>query len=399
MAAVAAVEAGARVALLEKNALPGRSYLLAAMGTGALSNRRLEIGRFTGREGRFVSDALACFRPADLVDWFARRGVNLVDYPHYGLIVPMGGPDAALGALVAALGTAELMLETRAAAATATTGGFAVALDDGRTLKCRRLVLACGGTNLPQLGGESAGLEIAQRFGHSIHPPRPLHVPLAHVEPWLHQLAGLWMDVELKLSQGAEVLARATGSILFTRAGLTGEAVFNLTADLSPGRDPQGMRLTVNFFPDLSTDDVAEWLHRTLGGRTQVPAAEALDDMLPRRLGDRLLERQKVKRNARARQVEQRQRQGLLQEMTGLHLTVAGTLGMRASEAMGGGVRLRQVNPRTMVSRLVPGLYFAGRMLDVTAPWGGFLQHFSLASGLVAGRCAGLGLDSGLESG
>lgn len=392
--AAATASAGARVALVEKSPLPGRKFLMASMGRGAVSNHALDVDHFLGREGRFVTDALAEFGPAALSDWFAAHGLPLAQAAHYGLVAPEAGPDAVLGALVEALGDADLHLDTRVVKLRRQDGGFAAKLDDGHEMFARRLVLATGCDNLPQLGGENSGLQFAQKLGHAVTPPRPVHVPLSHAENWLHRLVGLWMDVTLTARLGRQELATSTGSLLFTQSGITGEAVFNLTSAAPPGTRWPGIQLELNFFPELAQADVAEWMHRALGGRTEVAAGEALDVMIPRRLGEWLLQRQNVKHNARARDIEQRHRAGLLHEMTALKLEVTGDLGMRAAEAAAGGVQLRQVNPRTMESRLVPGLFFAGQILDVLAPWGGFLQHFSLASGRLAGLHAMRGLDS-----
>lgn len=397
MAAVCASASGARVTLLEKQDLPGRKYLMAGMGSGALSNTGLSLGSFHGRESRFAADALAAFDRDALRAWFAAEGVAVTDGPHYGLMLPTGGPDAALAALAGALGDTELLSEARATSARRSGDQFQVTLDDGRKLKARRLILACGGPNLRQIGGESTGLEIAAKLGHELAPSHPAHVPLEPADAWLAELAGLWMDVRLTLKQGNHEIAQSEGSMLFARGALTGEAVFNLTLHAAAAiADNPGLTLSINFFPELEHADVEEWLYRTLGGHTQLPAREALDHMLPRQIGDRLLARQNVKPAARCRQIEKREREGLLAEMTGLAVTITGTLGQHAAEYSVGGVRLRDINPRTMESRITPGLYVVGQMLDVLPDWGGAVQHFSLASGFVAGREAGRGLDSGL---
>lgn len=395
MAAVHASAAGARVGLLEKHELPGRKFLMAAMGSGALSNTALSLDTFHGRDARFVADALAALDSETLSAWFEAEGAPLIAGPNYGLLVPRDGPGAVLAALVSALGNTAFMPENRVTKATRSDGGFVITTDDGRKLRAARLVLATGAPNLPQLGGETTGLELARKLGHTLQPVHPLHAPLATSEEWLRGLTGLWMDVRLALHAGPREVATSTGSMLFTQGAVTGQAVFNLTcAGAEALNTGKADTLVVDFFPELQQADVAEWLYRTLGGHTQILAAEALDDMLPRQLGDRLLARLNVKRNARSRDIELRQRESLVAEMTGLRVAIDGTLGMHAAEAATGGVSLREINPRTMESRLVPGLYIVGQMLDINANWGGFLQHFSLASGLLAGQAAGRGLDS-----
>lgn len=394
MAAGAASQAGARVALLEKQSLPGRKYLLAAMGKGALSNLDLGLHRFHGRDARFVSDALAALPQDELRRWFARQGVDLVDGPHYGLIAPPQGPDSALAALVAGLGDATFLPEHRAAAVTRGKT-FAVTLDDGRRFHSDRLILAMGLPNLPQCGGELTGLEIAQRLGHRVEPVFAAHVPLALEEPWLSDLCGLWLDVDLALRTPRRELARSTGSLLFTQSGLTGQAVFNVAREAGPALEgAEHLTLTVNFFPGESPTEVARWMHEAFGSHTRENAYVVFDRLIPRALGDRLLRRQKVKPTLRAEQLEHPQREGLLRDLTELQLNVRAPLGMAASERARGGVSLREIDPRTMQSRKVPGLFVVGSMLDLSCDWGGHAQHFALASGLLAGRAAGRALDA-----
>lgn len=380
--------AGARTALLEKNALPGRKYAYSTMGKGALANTAPALEHFHGRDARFVADALNALPLPELAAFFARNGATVAPGEHYGLLLPEG-PDAALAALARALGECEFMPETRAAAAERTPGGFRITLDDGRDLECARLILAAGGPNLPQLGGELSGLEIAQRLGHRVRPPRPAHAALA-AEEWTRDLAGLWMDVRAQ-AEGAQT----TGSLLFTRAGLTGQAAFNLARHF--GDAPA--ELLISFFPNQTREEVEQWLFRTLGGKTRVRAVEALDAMLPQRLAAALLARQRIKPGARVDRLEQQHRKGLLEEMLGLRVRITGTLGFGAAETFTGGVSVRELDPRSMESRLVPGLYVAGSMIDVDADWGGFAQHFALASGMVAGRHAARSLDSARPQG
>jgi hypothetical protein len=135
-------------------------------------------------------------------------------------------------------------------------------------------------------------------------------------------------------------------------------------------------------------EEVEQWLHRTLGGATRERAASALDAMLPQRLAEVFLRDLKVKPNARSRDLEKPDREGLFERMKATRLTVTGTGGMDVAEGVTGGVTVRQVDPRTFESKVQPGLFIVGGMLDISADWGGFEQHFALASGWVAGMVA-----------
>jgi predicted Rossmann fold flavoprotein len=182
---------------------------------------------------------------------------------------------------------------------------------------------------------------------------------------------------------------RRSGSLLFEPSAVSGEAVFNVSGEAARRMaGGETVELALDLFPSLSHDEVADWLHRVLGEGTRERAAQALDRMLPRRLAEAFLRELRVKPDARSMHLELRDRQQLLERMKASRLSVVRTGAWVQAESGTGGIGVREVNPRTMESRVVPGLYFAGGILDVSADWGGFEQHFALASGLLAGRHA-----------
>ena len=380
MCAIQAADRGLSVLVLDRCDTVGGKHCYTSMGAGALTNARLDVSRFHGREARFVTDAISHFDTPALHHWFAARGVTLTEAEYYGLVCPPDAADA-IEALVTALeqAGAELRCGVNVESVQRTATGFSV-----NDVSARAVVLATGGANLPQLGGGNEGYDLAEALGHRVQRAHPAHVGITVAESWVTHLPGLWMDVELKLQVGRKI-TDSVGSMLFTGSGLTGEAVFNLSAQVEPGisADPE---LRVNFHPAMHFDDVAEWMHRVFGERTREQSDSAIDYIIPRALGEQLLARQNVKPGTRVMQLSEAQRKGLLQDMTSMQLRVTGTMGMRAAESCSGGVHVRDVDPRTFSSRHVPGLYIVGRMLDVSGDWGGFEQHFALASGWLAGR-------------
>ncbi|MHC4841468.1 MAG: aminoacetone oxidase family FAD-binding enzyme, partial [Planctomycetota bacterium] len=262
-----------------------------------------------------------------------------------------------------------------------------VKLDGGESLSCDRLVLACGGPNLPQRGGTLLGVDSAAKLGHSVRDPLPGQVGLVTQEEWPTEAAGCWMDVGLKLLDDRKVVAETTGSILFTQSGIVGEAIFDISAAAAALlRQDKSPCLEINFFPELSSDDLAVWMHQVFGERSKERAVEALDIMLPAKIGGPWLKRMKLKAHARVLQMDKPQREALLHDMQASELTIVDTLGLRAAETFSGGVSVREVDPRTFASKACEGLYVVGSVLDIDADWGGFSQHFALGSGLLAGQ-------------
>lgn len=386
----AGVRAGARglnVSVVERQPLAGGKFCYSSMGRAGVSNNGIDISRFHGRDFRFVTDALNVLPLDELVAWLSGLGVELENAEHYGLVQPVHGGGDVIASLAARLESSGGCLITgeTVTGVEARDGAFVVRC--AREVSARAVVLATGGANLPQLGGGEEGYRIAEKLGHTINPPAPALVGLMVADEWARSLPGLWMDVHLRLTAGKRTLAESTGSVLFTAAGITGEAVFNVSYAVEPalaaGDEPV---LHVNFHPGMTPGDVAEWLRRVFGERSRERASQAMDYIVPQSLGDVLLKRQRVKANARVRQLEERQRDGLLHEMLDMPLHVTGTLGMNAAEGVTGGVHTREVDPCTFASKRASGLFVVGQALDVHADWGGFEQHFALASGYLAGE-------------
>ena len=385
MCAIESARRGLNVLVLERQQQVGGKYCYTSMGAGAVSNVDVGIDRFHGRNARFVRDALNAFPLESLREWFADRELPLRDAEYYGLVEPADGGPEVISAMLDALAEAKGQLETGIRVESAQRKGdtFVCTSDSGQSFKSRALVMACGGANLPQLGGALLPLT---KLGHELTEQFPSLVPLTVAESWPGTLPGLWMDVELKLRSGKRVLAESTGSMLFTSGALTGEAVFNISLEVEPAlADGHELELAINFHPGMAREDVAEWLRRVFGERSRERAEQALDHVVPRKLAVVLLERQKVKRGARVMQLTESQREGLLREMIDMRLTVTGTLGMPAAESASGGVNVREIDPRTFESRKTPGLYVVGHVLDINGDWGGFEQHFALAGGRLAG--------------
>jgi predicted Rossmann fold flavoprotein len=387
MAALCAARRGRSVTVLESQPYVGAKFCYSAMGAAAVTNVAVGPASFHGPNARFVADALNALPARTLRNFLTAEGASLEDARFYGLIAPVGGGSTVISALVDALEAAggRLITEARVHTLARNDKGFTAQVQ-GAAFKAAACVLACGGSNLPQLGGNDSSYTLAAGLGHRVEPRYPALVGIKVEEPWPYGLPGLWMDVELQLVAGKRQLSASGGSMLFTGSGLTGQAVFNVSraieAALAAGPD---LTLLVNFHPGQDVAEVAEWLRRVLGERTRERCDNALDFIIPRQLAATLLRLQGIKHTARVQQLEERERTGLLEAMTATRLKVTGTLGMAAAEGVTGGVWPREVDPRTFESRKCPGLYVVGQMLDVAGDWGGFEQHFALASGFVAG--------------
>ncbi|MEI8078693.1 MAG: NAD(P)/FAD-dependent oxidoreductase [bacterium] len=335
------------------------------MGYGNALDPEVFMARF-GRHGRFLAPALSSLNQTALRRWFADHGVptRAADNFHYFPVAESA--RAVLDALLTAARQAGVRIHpgepARALLHQDAAGGHRVSgvRTDTGVYPATAVVLAAGGLGYPALGGSAAGLELARATGHAITPPVPGFPK-----------AGL------------------TGELLFTHQGLSGPAALDLSATVARAlaEHPAGVPLRVALRPDL---DAAAWpAHleqwRTGDGRKLLPTL--LDRLLPASLAAVVARLAGVTTTTAAR-LDRAAHDRLVTLVTAPPLTVTRTAGWDRAMIMAGGVSRREVNPETLESRRLPGLCFAGELLDVDGPCGGFNLSWAFASGHLAGQAA-----------
>lgn len=270
------------------------------------------------------------------------------------------------------------------AAAKATTGddalfaGFSLLLASGETLRCRRVVLASGGLALPKSGSDGFGLRLALQLGHTVAQTYPALVPLTVDAPDLRALSGVAVAARLAIVDASGgVLAREAGDVLLTHRGLSGPAVLQASRHLT-APDAKGRRLRIHW-GDVDWKAVLSDGH---GGRQLGPALRAA---LPSRLANTLLARSGRADVDRLASLSKVDRKALLALLEGFEPVVTGSEGYKTAEVTGGGVRLDELDAKTLQSRVVPGLHLCGEVVDATGRLGGYNFLWAWASGKVAG--------------
>ena len=239
---------------------------------------------------------------------------------------------------------------------------------------------------MPSLGGSGDGLRMAEAAGHTVTPPLPAMAPVCTAESWIPPLSGVSLpDAELKYSAG-KTTAASRGELLFTHDGLSGPAALDLSGPLYRAREEKkdSFSLRLRFCAGLGQAEWTAHLDRFRSTEGAKLVRTSLGAFLPHSVASAVAECAGLEetKNHALRNADRDRLAGLLGAMP---LTVAKRCPMEKAMAMSGGVRLREVDPRTMESRLVRGLFFAGEILDLTGPCGGFNIQFALASGLLAG--------------
>lgn len=389
MAALQAARGGARVLVLEQGRWPARKLAMLRRGRGSLTHADVSHERFGGKHARFAGDALSEFDTTALHALAAEFQIELID--EEGTLLPesRSGHDFAR-ALIHAVNQsgASILHSTHVHAARKTEQGFAVQTSRGE-FKAARLLLALGAPHFPQLGGADTGLNVARSFGHTLETHHPALVGVRTREVWPFRLPGLWMECGITLHAGGKSAAQHRGLVLFTAGALAGPGIAAVSREVEAALAlNQSVELWLNFYPELTPEEVTTWMFRNFGQSTRKFAPDALNPMLPRRLATEVCRVAGVDPAWRVDRLTVEQRAAIEARLTKTVLHVTGTLGWRAAEATRGGVNVREINPRSFESKRVPGLFIAGEMLDVDADNAAMNVHFALASGWCAGSAA-----------
>jgi predicted Rossmann fold flavoprotein len=420
VAAARAAECGARVILVEKNRRPGVKILMSGGTrcniTNARGLRRLEvvsgsvdpaydqsqsrgiraIQQAFGDNGAFLAPALRRFDVDATVRMFEDVGVA-TKIEGNGKIFPVSDRATdVLDALVGRLERSGASLRCHSPVreierAGAEFGGdrvFKIQLPDD-TVTASRVIVAVGGASYPGCGTVGDGYSIAQRFGHTIMEPRPALVPLRVGADWVPSLKGLSLpDVIASVHSGKnERLQERREAVLFAHFGLTGPAILDVSRAVARRGDSEPLTLHLDLTPDLSREELDRQLQSSCrqGRRAMVTLMPA---ELPRRLTECILAAAAIPPNRMGPDLSREERQRLLTVLKGLSLPIVDTLGFAKAEVTAGGVALSEVDPKTLESRLIPGVYFAGEVLDLDGLIGGYNFQAAWSTGWLAGEMA-----------
>jgi predicted Rossmann fold flavoprotein len=398
VAASVAAERGKRTLLLEKNKKPGVKILMSG-GTRCNITQNTDnrgIVAAYGQPGRFLHSALAAFGVRESIAMFEAEGVA-TKIEDTGKIFPASDKASdVLEALLrklqrsgAVLASEEPLLEIDRLE-----NGFALR-STKRSIHARNLVLTTGGQSYPGSGTTGDGYRFAASLGHTIIPPRPALVPITTDADWVRELRGITItDVQVRVvepaAEGAKSsrpkpLAERRGSLLFAHFGLSGPAALDVSRAVSGHDRPRSLQLVCDFLPNLKPAQFDEMLRAAAAEAGKKQLISLLPDQLPHRLATALLEQVGLDPTLRAAEVGTKVRVRVVEAVKNCTIPISGTMGFRKAEVTAGGVDLREVDSSTMQSKLVPGLYLAGEVLDLDGPIGGYNFQAAWSAGYLAG--------------
>ena len=392
MAAVFAARAGAEVTLLEKNEKLGKKVYITGKGRCNLTNDCDRDGFLAQvpRNPRFLYSALNFFSPRDMMALLEENGCPVTVQRGKRVFPASEKASDVTKALTSLLRKENVRIRLNSEVRRLKTENGLVTgaeLADGTVLPANAVILACGGLSYPSTGSTGDGYRFAEELGHTVVQPSPVLVGLETEEIWPRTLQGLSLrNVTLTLASGKKALYTELGEMLFTHFGISGPLALEASCHLP---DPaKGARLTLDLKPGLTREQLDARLRRdfTEAGKKQLKSV--LPGLLPASFAEIFPGLCGISPALPCSQITAAQRETLLSMLKALPLTVKAPRPVTEAVVTRGGVSVKEIEPGTLRSKLVPNLFFAGEMIDVDAHTGGFNLQIAWSTGALAGQNA-----------
>ena len=382
MAALAAAENGCRVTLLERQSRVGRKLLATGNGRCNLTNHNASPARYHGGDG-FCAYALDAFDGGATLQFFASLGLLTVAEDS-GRVYPMSNmAGSVLDVLRYALERPGIEVVTGQAVSSVkkTSAGFTVRTETD-TFSAEKLILAAGGCAGSKVGGVMDGYQLAKGLGHHRTALYPSLVQIRTDPTYPRALKGVKAEAAVTVRRGDDTLAQNRGEVLFTEYGVSGPVIFDISRTAATGGD--GLTVTLDLFPDWAPREALDWLRQRRQSAGDREAGTLLTGALHSRLGQMVCKAAGFT-NQRAAGLSDGDLRRIAAQVKGFALPITGVCGFDQAQVTAGGLRCGEFDPHTMESRLVPGFYACGEVLDIDGDCGGYNLQWAWSSGHAAG--------------
>ena len=402
MAAIQAAALGKKVLLLERNSRLGRKLLITGQGRCNVTNN-CDLDTLMAnipRNPRFLYSAFHSFGPADTMEFFESRGLPLKT-ERGNRVFPVSDRAADVAAVLEkGLRDPNVTVRTGRAVELLLEDGRVLGgrCEDGTEYRAGAVLLATGGKSYPLTGSTGDGYALAEQAGHRIVPLAPSLIPVVTAEKDPREMQGLSLkNVTLTVTRNGKPVFSELGELLFTHFGVSGPLVLSASAHMA-GEAPEAQtegayasmlrgkdyRMAIDWKPGLTPEQLDKRLLRDFGKCQNKDIINSLGELLPRKSIPVMLRRAGIPFETKVNAMTREQRRSLLEALKGFELTPVGFRPIEEAIVTSGGVDVREVNPKTMESKKVSGLYFAGEVLDVDGYTGGFNLQIAFSTGYLA---------------
>lgn len=390
-AALGAAEAGHRVTILEQNEKLGKKIYITGKGRCNLTNAcdTEEIFAHVPRNAKFLYSAIYTYDNFRVMDFFEANGMP-VKTERGNRVFPVSDHSSdVISTLQKALEKAgvEVLLHTKVTEILSKDGKIAgVRLKNGEKRTADAIILATGGKSYSSTGSTGDGFVFAEQLGHKIEEPVPSLVPMTVLEDYCMQMQGLSLrNVQATIREGGKVFFEEFGEMLFTHFGVSGPLMLSASSVVNDRLRKKNLSLTIDLKPALSEEQLDARILRDFEENKNRQFKNSVKGLLPAKMIPVVISLSGIDPEKKINGITKQERKKLVECIKAFPLTLTGLRGFNEAIITRGGVSVKQVDPSTMESKLVKGLYFAGEILDVDAYTGGFNLQIAWSTGYLAG--------------
>ena len=396
MAAIRSSQLKKNVIVIERNGVIGKKILLTGNGRCNLTNTspiEVCIKNF-GKQGMFLKPAFYAFRSYNLIQFFEAQGLNFT-IEDRGRVFPVTNKASSVVRVLREYlvkNKVKILYSRRVVKLERKDGLFQLALDrsDNNMIYAGKVILATGGVSYKKTGSSGGGFRIAETLGHTVVDLKPALIPLKIKEPWIKQLQGLSLkDVCITIKRGSKKIVSPKGELIFTHYGISGPLVLDVSSTVvSALGDSEKVVLSIDFIPGVNHEQLqAQLLSECTTGRN-LQIKSVIKKFLSQRLVSVFMQMLNIEMSKRVNQITKKERLLIADLLKFFPLTVTGSLSIDEAMVTNGGIATKDIYSKTMESRVVPGLYFAGEIIDGCGKSGGYNLQQAFSTGYLAGEKA-----------
>lgn len=391
MAAITAAKRGLGVTLFDNNPKIGRKLLITGKGRCNVTNNcdSDTLIASVPTNGRFLYSAFSSFSSKDTMSFFETNGVPLKTERGNRVFPQSDKSMDIIDALFSQIRSLYINLVNESVRELLIEDNMVIGVrTDKAEYRSDSVIICCGGCSYPQTGSDGSGYTLAKQAGHTIIEPIPSLVPIVTNEDWCAELQGLSLkNVSLKVKNNANKEVYSDfGEMIFTHYGISGPMVLSASSHMNV-RKSSDYTITIDLKPALSEEQLDKRIQKDFGKYINKDIINALDDLLPKKLIPVAVKLSEIDPHTKCHEITKIQRRRLLSTIKNLTVTFKEFRPIAEAIVTSGGVKVKEINPKTMESKLVNNLYFAGEVIDVDAYTGGFNLQIAFSTGFLAGSC------------
>ena len=376
-----------KVCLIEKNRIIGKKLLITGKGRCNVTNSASmeDFILNTKVNANFMYSAFYSFTNTDLMELLENEGLKLKE-ERGGRIFPVSDRASDVRDALVSFASKQgvKFLNSEVESVNLSSGGYEVVFSDSKKLIASKVIIATGGVSYPGTGSTGDGYRFAKKLGHTVKEPTASLVPLVTKEKYVSELMGLSLkNVAVKLTRNGKEVYSDFGEMLFTHFGVSGPVILSASSHIKEGGE---YKIEIDLKPALDFKTLDNRILRDFEKEKNKDFINALDELLPKKLIPVIVRLSGIGERTKINSIKREQRHTLCNLLKSLTLTVSGKRPVSEAIITSGGIDVKEINPGTMESKICPGLFFAGEVIDVDAYTGGFNLQIAFSTAYLAGN-------------